>query len=98
VPDRIAKAAGIERAPGAVQSIPIGSPDDAFTAAQRLQEVGVLVGCFRPPTVPDGISRLRLTARATVDVERAVLAASEAARLASAPAPAPGAAVRGEIM
>lgn len=94
VADRIAKAAGIERAPGAVQSIPIGSPNDALTAAKRLQEAGVLVGCFRPPTVPDGISRLRLTARATVDIERAARAASEAAALASTP----GATVRGEII
>jgi 8-amino-7-oxononanoate synthase len=25
---------------------------------------GLAVGCFRPPSVPDGVSRLRLTARA----------------------------------
>ncbi|KIF79667.1 8-amino-7-oxononanoate synthase, partial [Streptomyces sp. 150FB] len=25
---------------------------------------GLAVGCFRPPSVPDGISRIRLTARA----------------------------------
>ena len=27
---------------------------------------GVRVGCFRPPSVPDGVSRLRLTARANL--------------------------------
>jgi 8-amino-7-oxononanoate synthase len=41
------------------------------------------VGCFRPPSVPDGVSRLRLTARAdltdaqvslAVQAVRAVLA------------------------
>jgi 8-amino-7-oxononanoate synthase len=26
----------------------------------------VLVGCFRPPSAPDGVSLLRLTARATL--------------------------------
>jgi 8-amino-7-oxononanoate synthase len=83
VAGRIAAAGGIERAPGAVQSIPIGSPKVALAVAQRLQEEGVLVGCFRPPTVPDGISRLRLTARATVDPGRAAEAAAQAARYAS---------------
>ncbi|MCU1564291.1 MAG: 8-amino-7-oxononanoate synthase, partial [Arthrobacter sp.] len=29
----------------------------------------VRVGCFRPPSAPDGISRLRLTARATLSSE-----------------------------
>ncbi|MFD1213645.1 8-amino-7-oxononanoate synthase, partial [Arthrobacter sp. GCM10027362] len=36
----------------------------------RLEEAGVLVGCFRPPSVPDGVSRLRLTARADLAPER----------------------------
>jgi len=49
---------------GAVISVLIGSPDDAVAAADRCAELGVRVGCFRPPSVPDGISRLRLTARA----------------------------------
>jgi 8-amino-7-oxononanoate synthase len=81
---RIAAAAGIDQAPGAVQSIPIGSPDDAVAAAQRLYDNGILVGCFRPPSVPDGVSRLRLTARSTVAVEQAADAAVQAAAYASA--------------
>jgi 8-amino-7-oxononanoate synthase len=36
--------------------------------ARRLLERGVRVGCFRPPSVPEGTSRLRLTARATLTV------------------------------
>jgi 8-amino-7-oxononanoate synthase len=84
---RIAIAGGVDRAPGAVQSIPIGSADTALAAAKSLQEEGILVGCFRPPTVPDGISRLRLTARATIDADRADEAAARAARHASAGRP-----------
>lgn len=84
VAGQIASAAGVDRAPGAVQSIPIGSADVALNAAQTLQEQGILVGCFRPPTVPDGISRLRLTARATTDPQRAAEAAARASSYASA--------------
>ncbi len=85
----IAEAAGVDVAPGAVQSIPIGSPDTAMAAALELHERGVVVGCFRPPSVPDGISRLRLTARATVDLARAGSAAAHAARFALLPAGGP---------
>jgi 8-amino-7-oxononanoate synthase len=48
----------------AVVSAPMGSPAAAVASAARLLERGVRVGCFRPPSVPDGVSRLRLTARA----------------------------------
>ncbi|WP_249010622.1 8-amino-7-oxononanoate synthase [Conexibacter sp. DBS9H8] len=75
----IARAAGIEVAAGAVQSICVGEPEVAFNAARCLQESGIIVGCFRPPSVPDGISRLRLTARATVDPGLAADAAALAA-------------------
>jgi 8-amino-7-oxononanoate synthase len=88
VADRIAAAAGIDRAPGAVQSIPVASPDAALATAQQLYDHGVLVGCFRPPSVPDGISRLRLTARATVDASQAAGAAALALRYTSARQPA----------
>ncbi|MCI2417676.1 8-amino-7-oxononanoate synthase [Saccharopolyspora sp. K220] len=51
--------------PGAaVLSIPAGSPDQAVRWAARCREEGIVVGCFRPPSVPDEASRLRLTARA----------------------------------
>lgn len=49
---------------GAVTSIVMRGPQAAVRAAARCAELGVRVGCFRPPSVPDGRSRLRLTARA----------------------------------
>jgi 8-amino-7-oxononanoate synthase len=84
----IADAAGVARAPGAVQSIPATSADDAVAATARLHERGVLVGCFRPPSVPDGVSRLRLVARAGVDAGQAADAAQLAASWARAAVPA----------
>jgi 8-amino-7-oxononanoate synthase len=48
----------------AVVGIHIGSPQAALAAAAVMADAGVRVGCFRPPTVPDGVSRLRITARA----------------------------------
>ena len=60
----IATACGIGQAAGAVQSLPMPSPDAAVAACLALRAQGVLVGCFRPPSVPDGVSRLRVTARA----------------------------------
>jgi len=84
VADTIAAAAGVPRAAGAVQSLVVGDSDAAFQAAAQLQAQGVLVGCFRPPSVPDGISRLRLTARACADLEAVATAAAHAAALAAA--------------
>ena len=58
----------------AVVGVRIGSPQAAVAAAAGMAEAGVRVGCFRPPTVPDGVSRLRITARADLsddDVARA---------------------------
>ncbi|MFB9821218.1 8-amino-7-oxononanoate synthase, partial [Arthrobacter ramosus] len=51
---------------GAVQSVPMTSAAAALAASQAAHRAGIRVGCFRPPSVPDGVSRLRLTARATL--------------------------------
>ncbi|HPX38320.1 MAG TPA: 8-amino-7-oxononanoate synthase [Mycobacterium sp.] len=68
----------------AVVSVLLGEPEPAVAAAAACLEAGLLVGCFRPPTVPAGTSRLRLTARASLtgedlDLARRVLTAVLAA-------------------
>ncbi|MGH3328404.1 MAG: 8-amino-7-oxononanoate synthase, partial [Streptomycetales bacterium] len=66
---------------GGVVAVRVGSPEGAVAAATRCAQQGVRVGCFRPPSVPDGTSRLRLTARADLtdadlDQVRSALAAA----------------------
>lgn len=59
----------------AVVSVLAPTPDAALRWAEDCRSAGVWVGCFRPPSVPDGVSRLRLTARADLtegEVDRAV--------------------------
>ncbi|MFD5478309.1 8-amino-7-oxononanoate synthase [Streptomyces hawaiiensis] len=70
-------AAGLEavRPDAAVVSVRAPSPEAAVRWAAQVRAAGLAVGCFRPPSVPDGISRLRLTARADLtaqQIERAV--------------------------
>ncbi|AZG43748.1 8-amino-7-oxononanoate synthase [Gordonia insulae] len=65
---RLASAVGAPSPAAAVISLVIGEPQPAVAAAARCRELGVLVGCFRPPSVPAGTSRLRLTVRADLDV------------------------------
>ncbi|WP_323096870.1 8-amino-7-oxononanoate synthase [Intrasporangium sp. YIM S08009] len=85
----IAARCGIEPAAGAVQSLPMPSPDAAVAAALDLRTQGILVGCFRPPSVPDGVSRLRITARADLPADTLAEAADLIAVVAAAHA-APG--------
>ncbi len=58
----------------AVVSVVLGDPEVALAAATACLDAGVRVGCFRPPTVPAGTSRLRLTARASLDAAELELA------------------------
>jgi 8-amino-7-oxononanoate synthase len=53
--------------------IVIGAPERALAASELLQDEGYLVTAIRPPTVPEGTARLRLTFTAghvDADIER----------------------------
>ncbi|KAA8964532.1 8-amino-7-oxononanoate synthase [Mycobacterium sp.] len=64
----LAEFCGVAGQPeAAVVPVILGDPDVAVAAAAACLNAGVRVGCFRPPTVPEGTSRLRLTARAGLD-------------------------------
>lgn len=62
----LAAALCVDTPAGAVLSVPMPSPQAALAAQAAALEEGVRVGCFRPPSVPDGISRLRITTNAGV--------------------------------
>ena len=78
-------------APGAstspIQPIVVGDPARALRLSRGLEERGFLVGAIRPPTVPEGTSRLRVTLSAAHredDVDR-LLEALHALRREGAP-------------
>jgi 8-amino-7-oxononanoate synthase len=58
-----------DRPESAVVPVILGAPEVALDAATACFDRGVRVGCFRPPSVPHGTSRLRLTARASLTGE-----------------------------
>ncbi|UVS81078.1 8-amino-7-oxononanoate synthase [Actinokineospora sp. UTMC 2448] len=71
------RAAGLHASEpeAAVVSVRAPSPEAALRWSDDCRAAGIWVGCFRPPSVPDQISRLRLTARADLtesDITRAV--------------------------
>ncbi|MDR3636868.1 MAG: 8-amino-7-oxononanoate synthase [Isosphaeraceae bacterium] len=57
------KGAGIEvgGSTGAIVPVLIGASDDAVSASERLRAAGFFVPAIRPPTVPDGTARLRIS-------------------------------------
>ena len=75
----------------AIQPLLLGSPDAALAAALALERQGLLVSAIRPPTVPQGLARLRITLSAAHEEGHVdqLLAALETLRLpAIAPDPA----------
>jgi 8-amino-7-oxononanoate synthase len=83
---RLFTAAGLDAtAPDAcVVSVRAPSPADAVEWAAACRAEGLAVGCFRPPSVPDGISRLRVTAGAALSP--ADVAAAAGTIVSTAPA------------
>jgi 8-amino-7-oxononanoate synthase len=65
------RAAGFSVSPPAagVLSVLAPGPEAALAWAADCRDRGVAVGCFRPPSTPDGSSRLRLTLNAGVSDE-----------------------------
>ncbi|GAB2694342.1 8-amino-7-oxononanoate synthase [Kitasatospora kifunensis] len=58
----------------AVVSVRAPGPEQAVAWAAARRAAGRAVACFRPPSVPDGYSRLRLTARADLTDDQIDLA------------------------
>jgi 8-amino-7-oxononanoate synthase len=56
--------------PTAIQPLLIGGADEAMAAARALEAAGFLVVAIRPPTVPRGAARLRITLSATHTPDR----------------------------
>ena len=71
----LAEACRVDPPAGAVLSVPMPSPLEALAAVSTAASHGVRIGCFRPPSTPDGISRLRLTAHANHSDDELALAA-----------------------
>jgi 8-amino-7-oxononanoate synthase len=61
------RAAGWDAPDGDSPIVPVklGGADDAMSLAAALREKNILVGAVRPPTVPAGTSRLRLSLKRT---------------------------------
>jgi len=65
------RSMGIETSEGdsAVVPVVLGDSRDVLEARRRCEEAGFRVGAIRPPTVPKGTSRLRLSLNATLGME-----------------------------
>ncbi|KAB2833482.1 MAG: aminotransferase class I/II-fold pyridoxal phosphate-dependent enzyme, partial [Candidatus Brocadia sp.] len=59
---RITKTISVE---SPIVPLIVGSAEDAVNAASKLYENGILIPAIRPPTVPPGTSRLRISLMAT---------------------------------
>ena len=53
-----------------IQPIIIGDSGKAMAISAKLRQLGILVGAIRPPTVPAGSARLRITLTAAHTAEQ----------------------------
>lgn len=69
-----------------IQPVVVGDPARALALSRALEERGFLIGAIRPPTVPEGTSRLRVTltaAHQASDVDRLLESLNELSVCAS---------------
>ncbi len=83
-----ADALGLPQPQSPIVPVIVGTPDAALQAAAALEERGFLVVAIRPPTVPEGTARLRVTFTAAHQ-DQDVLRLAEAVRALGLPRPAP---------
>lgn len=62
----LAEACRVPATGSAVIPVVVGAADRASGLAAAIRDRGIHVGCFRPPSVPAGSARLRITARANL--------------------------------
>ena len=74
--------------PAAIHPVIIGAEEDALRASEQMARLGFHVPAIRPPTVPKGTSRLRVSLSAAHDADavRTLVGALHAAALLLAPA------------
>jgi 7-keto-8-aminopelargonate synthetase-like enzyme len=79
---RTALPPGLALAPGSgpIVSIPVGSEQRALRVSEDLLKHRIFVPAIRPPTVPPGTSRLRITIRADHTLEQMDMLAYELGR------------------
>jgi 8-amino-7-oxononanoate synthase len=68
---------------GPIVSVLLGDNERALRAAERLRAAGILAQAIRPPTVPVGSARIRLTVKSTfskLDIDRLATATAAACR------------------
>ncbi|MGD9521662.1 MAG: aminotransferase class I/II-fold pyridoxal phosphate-dependent enzyme, partial [Tepidiphilus sp.] len=74
-----------------IQPVVLGDNARALAASRSLEAQGYLVSAIRPPTVPEGQARLRVTLsvdHGEADVDGLLAALAEAVKAAPAPLPA----------
>lgn len=77
-----ARGLAVKDADTAIQPLVLGDDNTALAAATALESAGVLVTAIRPPTVPEGTARLRITlsaAHSADDVEQLLSALEQLA-------------------
>ncbi len=58
---RVTQALSLPHADSAIVPVVIGNDDDALRMSERLKHAGYAISAIRPPTVPEGTARLRLS-------------------------------------